>query len=49
VESHLLDDIGNVDPSEGEALEEPREVLIGYHVAYRGIIIAGNLHLGLDR
>jgi hypothetical protein len=36
VEAHLLDRVGNVEPSEGEVLESPSQVAVGRQVTYGG-------------
>jgi hypothetical protein len=47
VKVHLLDDVGNIEPSEGEVLESPNEALVGHHVTDRGIVV-GDLCLGVN-
>jgi hypothetical protein len=45
VEAHLLDRVGNVEPSEGEVLKSPSQVAVGRQVTYGGPHVGGDLGL----
>jgi hypothetical protein len=49
VEAHLLDCVGNIEPSEGEVLESPSQATVGIQVTNGGPHIGGDLGLSVDR
>jgi hypothetical protein len=48
VKAHLLDDVGDVGPGEGQILESAGEAPVGCRVGDRGPIVLGELCLSVD-
>jgi hypothetical protein len=49
VQSHLLDDVGDVGPREGQVLEGAGQAPVGRHVGDRGPVVLRELRLSVDR
>jgi hypothetical protein len=49
MQAHLLDDVGDVGPGEGEVLEHAREAPVGRRVGDRGPVVLRELLLSIDK
>jgi hypothetical protein len=49
VKAHLLDDVGNIRPREGQILERAGKALVGYRVSGWRFVILRELRLSVDR
>jgi hypothetical protein len=49
VKTHLLDDVGNVRPREGQILERTSEAPVGCRIGDRWSVVLKELRLSVDR